>query len=85
MDKISLLGPYQFCPRGQQANLHYDVVSLGSLEIDGLLLKVHGELVNPHPAGAQLDHVVTLDQSFVLKHPSPVEIGRKIPYVDFIT
>lgn len=81
VDKICLLGPYQFCPRGQQANLYYDVVSLGSPTRDGLLLKVHGEIVNPNPAGPHLDIIVTLDQSFILKYPLPAEDNDQNSYV----
>lgn len=38
----------------------------------GVLLTVHGEIVNPHNANPDLDHVLTLDQSFVLRRTSAI-------------
>ncbi|KAF9564925.1 hypothetical protein CPC08DRAFT_704984 [Agrocybe pediades] len=56
-------GPYLFCPRGVTSSLNYDVVEFES----GILLTTHGEIVNPNRPGLDTDHVVTLDQSFVLR------------------
>ncbi|KAH9479832.1 hypothetical protein JR316_0008427 [Psilocybe cubensis] len=55
--------PYQFCPRGVVGNLIYDAVDSPA----GILLTVHGEIVNPHSSNPRLDHTLTLDQSFLLR------------------
>lgn len=69
INKLLSLGPYQFCPRGVTSQLLYDTVDAGSASA-GVLLTVHGEVVNPHISNPDLDHVLTLDQSFVLRHTS---------------
>jgi len=52
-----------FCPRDATSCLHYDVVESPA----GILLTVHGEIVDPNPAGSDMDHILALDQSFVLR------------------
>jgi hypothetical protein len=47
--------------------VNYDVVPLSSATGGGILLTVHGEVVNPHLAGPEMDHILSVDQSFVLR------------------
>jgi len=45
----------------------YNVVPLSSATGGGILLTVHGDVVNPHLAGPQMDHILSVDQNFVLR------------------
>lgn len=67
VNRLLELGPHRFCPRGVPRNVNYNVVSLSPTTGGGILLAVHGEVVNPHLAGPQMDHVLSVDQSFVLR------------------
>ena len=68
MNRLLELGPHRFCPRGVPRTVNYNVVPLSSDTCDGcILLTVHGEVVNPHLAGPHMDHVLSVDQSFVLR------------------
>lgn len=65
-DTLCLLGSHQFCPRGVSGNVHYDVVSLDHDIGGGVLLTTYGEVCNPSFNGPELDHILSVDQSFVL-------------------
>lgn len=72
MNRLLELGPHRFCPRGVPRTVNYNVVPLSSAATGGgggggILLTVHGEVVNPHLAGPQLDHILFVDQNFVLR------------------
>lgn len=67
MNRLLELGPHSFCPRGVPRTVNYDVIPLSPIIGGGILLTVHGEVVSPHLAGPQMDHVLSVDQSFVLK------------------
>ena len=67
VNRLLELGPHRFCPRGVPRTVNYDVVPLSSTTAGGILLTVHGEVVNPHLAGPHMDHVLSVDQSFVLR------------------
>jgi hypothetical protein len=67
----TLLPLYKFCLRDVAGEVHYDVVSLDGLAGGGILLTVHGALrradANTELAGrSEYDHVMAVDQSFVL-------------------
>ena len=64
---LSELGPHQFCPQGTMRNVAYTLMLHNGL----VLMIVHGEVVNP--GGFEGDHVVSLDQSFVLRKPESDE------------
>jgi hypothetical protein len=66
VNRLFELGPHRFCPRGVPRTVNYNVVPLSSAT-GGILLTVHGEVVNPHLAGPQMDHILSVDQSFVLR------------------
>lgn len=70
------MGPYQFGARGVSGTVYYDAVPFGSGSISGtesettndnVLVTMHGEVVNVNVMGPELDHVLTVDQSFVLR------------------
>ena len=70
------MGPYQFGARGVSGTVYYDAVPFGSgstlgIESDttnnNVLVTMHGEVVNVNVMGPELDHVLTVDQSFVLR------------------
>jgi len=73
------MGPYQFGARGVSGTVYYDAVLFGSgsggrasgAEVDpnteNVLVTMHGEIVNANAISADLDHVLTVDQSFVLR------------------
>ncbi|EDR05179.1 uncharacterized protein LACBIDRAFT_294891 [Laccaria bicolor S238N-H82] len=71
IEYLNALGPHQFCPHGTMRNVAYTLMLHEGL----VLMTVHGEVVNPggggsdSEGGAELDHVVSLDQSFVLRRP----------------
>lgn len=67
MNRLLELGPHRFCPRGVPRTVNYNVVLLSPAIGGGILLTVHGEVVNPHLAGPQMDHVLSVDQNFVLR------------------
>jgi len=67
VNKLLELGPHRFCPRGVPRTVNYNVVPLSSATGGGILLTVHGEVVNPHLAGPQMDHILSVDQNFVLR------------------
>ena len=67
VNRLLELGPHRFCPRGVPRTVNYNVVPLSSASGGGILLTVHGQVVNPHLAGPQMDHVLSVDQSFVLR------------------
>jgi hypothetical protein len=70
------MGPYQFGARGVSGTVYYDAVPFGSGSTwrtesdttnDNVLVTMHGEVVNVNVMGPELDHVLTVDQSFVLR------------------
>ena len=67
VNRLLELGPHRFCPRGVPRTVDYNVVPLSSATGGGILLTVHGEVVNPHLAGPQMDHILSVDQNFVLR------------------
>ncbi|KAF8799210.1 hypothetical protein BYT27DRAFT_6873734 [Phlegmacium glaucopus] len=67
VNRLLELGPHSFCPRGVPRTVDYDVVPLSSTTGGGILLTVHGVVVNPHLAGPEMDHILSVDQSFVLR------------------
>ena len=67
MNRLLELGPHRFCPRGVPRTVDYNVVTLSSATGGGILLTVHGEVVNPHLAGPKMDHILSVDQNFVLR------------------
>jgi len=68
VNKLLELGPHRFCPRGIPRMVNYNDVPLSSAATGGgILLTVHGEVVNPHLAGPQMDHILSVDQNFVLR------------------
>lgn len=67
VNRLLELGPHRFCPRGVPRTVNYNVVPLSSATGGGILLTVHGEVVNPHLAGPQMDHILSVDQNFVLR------------------
>jgi hypothetical protein len=67
VNRLLELGPHSFCPRGVPRTVDYNVVPLPSATGGGILLTVHGEVVNPHLAGPQMDHILSVDQNFVLR------------------
>ena len=67
VNRLLELGPHRFCPRGVPRSVDYNVVPLSSAIGGGILLTVHGEVVNPHLAGPQMDHILSVDQNFVLR------------------
>jgi hypothetical protein len=64
VNRLLELGPHRYCPRGVPRTVNYNVVPLST---GGILLTVHGEVVNPHLAGPYMDHVLFVDQNFVLR------------------
>ncbi|KIJ91250.1 hypothetical protein K443DRAFT_686199 [Laccaria amethystina LaAM-08-1] len=71
IEHLSTLGPHQFCPHGAMRNVAYTLMLHNGL----VLMTVHGEVVNPggSEGGSELDDVVSLDQSFVLRKPESDE------------
>ena len=67
VNRLLELGPHRFCPRGVPRTVDYNVVPLSSASGGGILLTVHGEVVNPHLAGPQMDHILSVDQNFILR------------------
>lgn len=77
------MGPYQFGARGVSGTVYYDAVPFGSGSTtlgtdsdttnDNVLVTMHGEVVNVNVMGPELDHVLTVDQSFVLRRRSEEE------------
>lgn len=67
VNRLLELGPHRFCPRGIPRTVNYDIVPLPPTIGGGILFTVHGQVVNPHLAGPQMDHVLSVDQSFVLR------------------
>ena len=67
MNRLLKLGPHRFCPRGVPRTVNYDVISLPCATGGSVLLTIHGQVVNPHLAGPHRDHVLSVDQSFVLR------------------
>lgn len=66
---IFSLGPHKFCPREVVSDVVYDVVPLTPETGGGILLTVHANIVNPSKAGPASDHVLSLNQSFMLRYP----------------
>lgn len=69
VNRLLELGPHRFCPRGVPRTVNYNVVPLSCATGDGgnILLTVHGQVVNPHLEGPQMDHILSVDQNFVLR------------------
>jgi hypothetical protein len=65
VNRLLELGPHSFCPRGVPRSVNYNVVPLSTG--GGILLTVHGQVVNPHLAGPHMDHILSVDQNFVLR------------------
>lgn len=65
-EALTSLGPHKFCPRGVAGKVLYDVVSLNSAAGGGILLTVHGEVVDE---GLDTTEASTLliTQSFILQ------------------
>jgi hypothetical protein len=76
------MGPYRFGARGVSRTVFYDAVLFGSgcgagassgtglnTTNDNVLVTMHGEVVNANATklGPELDHVLTVDQSFGLR------------------
>jgi len=77
-DRLLKMGSYQFGARGVSGTVYYDAVLFGSgsasgTEVDtannnnNVLVTMHGEVVNANPVNPELDHVLMVDQSFVLR------------------
>ncbi|KAF8963401.1 hypothetical protein BDZ97DRAFT_1820664 [Flammula alnicola] len=72
-DRLHKMGPYMFGAR-PKTEVFYDMATplLFGAE-DGVLVSVHGEVANINVTNPQLDHVLTVDQSFVLRRRSDVD------------
>lgn len=74
----SILPLYRFRLREEAGEVHYDVVSLGGQAGGGILLTVHGALARADPnvelaKRSEYDHVMAVDQSFVLHRNMSVD------------
>ena len=75
VDRLLELGTYEFSPRGVRRDIYYDLAALSRKVVGGsnqtgpggVLAALHAEIVNPNLTDPSMDHVLTLDQSFVLR------------------
>ncbi|KAF8159920.1 hypothetical protein B0H34DRAFT_705404 [Crassisporium funariophilum] len=69
VNRLQALDTHEFRPRGVTQRVSYDVVSPSPAHPTGdwILLTVYGKVVKVNMAGPHMDHVVMVDQSFVLR------------------